>query len=102
MIVLICSLESIRSKEVIDITTGERLGYVDDAELNLEDSTVGALIIYGRERLFGILGRDDDLIIPCADICVIGKDVMLVKRTESRKLSYQTKNKGVGLGNLFR
>lgn len=102
MIVLICSLESIRSKEVIDITTGERLGYVDDAELNLEDSTVDALIIYGRERLFGILGRDDDLIIPCADICVIGKDVMLVKRTESRRLSYQTKNKGVGLGNLFR
>lgn len=99
---MICSLESIRSKEVIDITTGERLGYVDDAELNLEDSTVDALIIYGRERLFGILGRDDDLIIPCADICVIGKDVMLVKRTESRRLSYQTKNKGVGLGNLFR
>lgn len=99
---MICSLESLRSKEVIDITTGERLGYIDDAELNLEDSTVSALIIYGRERLFGILGKEDDLVIPCGDICVIGKDVMLVKRSEVKNSALTPNNRRISIENLFR
>lgn len=78
---MMCSLESIRSKEVIDINSGERLGYIDDAELDIERACVKSLVIYGKERFFGILGRESDIEIPCADICVIGKDVILVKRS---------------------
>ncbi len=77
---MICRLEDLRKKEVIDITTGERLGYIDDAELNLEKSEVKSLVIYGRERLFGFLGREDDVVIPCNEIKVVGNDVVLIKR----------------------
>ena len=51
-------------KEVIDITTGERLGYIDDVQMNLDTSTVDALVIYGRGRLFGLLGKEEDVVIP--------------------------------------
>lgn len=84
---MICRLEDLRRKEVIDITTGERLGYIDDAEMNLEKSAVQSLVIYGRERFFGFLGREDDVVIPCSEIKVVGNDVVLIKHS---KTSYIT------------
>lgn len=89
---MICSLEDLRRKEVIDITNGERLGYIDDAEMNLETSEVKALMIYGRQRLFGLLGREADVVIPCSDIRVVGSDVILVKLSMKPELSHTSKN----------
>lgn len=80
---MIYRLEELRKKEVIDIVTGERLGYIDDAEMNIEKSAVQSFVIYGRERLFGILGREDDVVIPCSEIKVVGNDVILIKHSES-------------------
>lgn len=90
---MICSLEKIRTREVIDILTGERLGYVDDIEMDLETSQVNSLIIYGRERLFGLLGREEDIVIQCSEIQVIGEDVMLIKRSKNSGLSVSTRKK---------
>ncbi|MCM1506344.1 MAG: YlmC/YmxH family sporulation protein [Ruminococcus flavefaciens] len=80
---MICRLEDLRKKEVIDILTGERLGYIDDAEMNIEKSSVQSFVIYGRERFFGILGREDDVVIPCSEIKVVGNDVVLIKHSET-------------------
>ncbi len=90
---MICSLEKLRTREVIDILTGERLGYVDDIEMNLETSQVNSLIIYGRERLFGLLGREEDIVIQCSEIQVIGEDVMLIKRSKNIGSSVSTRKK---------
>ncbi len=90
---MICSLNNLRDKEVIDITTGERLGYIDDVEINLEKSVVIALIIYGRERFWGLLGKENDIIIPCTDIQVVGNDVLLIKRSNTNHTAYATNNK---------
>ena len=79
---MICSLEELRHKEAIDITTGERLGYIDDVQLDLSTSEAIALVIYGRYRLFGILGREESVVIPCGDIKVVGSEVILIKRRE--------------------
>ncbi|MDE5619695.1 MAG: YlmC/YmxH family sporulation protein [Ruminococcus sp.] len=84
---MICRLEDLRRKEVIDITTGERLGYIDDAEMNLEKSAVQSLVIYGRERLFGFLGREDDVVIPCSEIKVVGNDVVLIKHSKTSHIT---------------
>ena len=35
-----CGIDDLRCKEVIDIATGERLGNIDDAEINLETAEV--------------------------------------------------------------
>ncbi len=90
---MICSLDDMRRKEVIDITNGERLGYIDDAQMDLRTSEVKSLIIYGRQRLFGILGREDDLHIPCHDIRVVGADVILVKLSMQQELTHYSKEK---------
>ena len=87
-----CSLEGLKEKEVIDIENGEKLGYVDDIELNMNTYEVQSLIIYGRERFFGFFGREEDILIPCKNIKVIGKDVLLIMR-ENDKTSYVTKTK---------
>lgn len=85
-----CSLEDLKYKEVIDIENGEKLGFIDDVELNTDTFEIQYLIIYGKERLFGLLGRENDLMIPCSNIKIIGKDVVLVMR-ESTSSSYTTK-----------
>ena len=89
---MICRLEDLRRKEVIDILTGERLGYIDDAEMNIEKSAVQSFVIYGRERLFGILGREDDVVIPCSEIKVVGNDVVLIKHSETASFTELKKN----------
>ena len=90
---MICRLEDLRKKEVIDILTGERLGYIDDAEMNIEKSAVQSFVIYGREWLFGILGREDDVVIPCNEIKVVGNDVVLIKHSETASFTELMKNK---------
>ena len=75
---MVCSLGDLRRKEIINIKNGAKLGFVDDVELDTDDSSVKALIVYGRFRLFGLLGRDDDLIIKCDDIQLVGEDTILV------------------------
>lgn len=99
---MICGLDDLRCKEVIDITTGERLGNIDDAEINLETSEVVSLVIYGRLRLFGLFGREDDIVVSCGDIKVIGNDVVLVKRRERQILTNDTNMRRVGLKSLLK
>lgn len=78
-----CTLAELRNKEIINIKNGERLGYVDDIEFDTEDSAIKSFIVYGRSRLFGLLGRDDDIIITCDDIEIIGVDTLLISVNES-------------------
>lgn len=73
-----CTLSDIRSKEIINIRSGTKLGYVDDIEFDTGDCTVKSFIIYGRYRLFGLLGKDDNVIIKCKDVEIIGTDTILV------------------------
>ena len=73
-----CSLSQLRNKEVINSRNGCRIGYVDDLEVNTRDARVCALIIYGRLKLFGLLGRKDDCVISWDRIELIGEDTILV------------------------
>lgn len=79
---MVCSLNELKRKEVININTGTKLGFVDDVEINTDTASVLALIVYGRPRLFGLLGRDDDMVIKCSEIKVIGEDTILISTEE--------------------
>lgn len=78
-----CTLNDIRSKEIINVRTGTKLGYADDIEFDTGDMSVKALVVYGRYRFFGLMGRDDDLVIKCKDIDIIGTDTILISADES-------------------
>ncbi len=87
---MICTIDKLRSKEVVDILTGERLGYIDDAEIDTLNSTVKTLIIYGRPRFFGLLGKEEDILIPCDELEVIGSDIILIRHNPSCKSQLAT------------
>lgn len=90
-----CTLAELRNKEIINIKNGARLGYVDDLEFETEDGTVKSFIIYGRSRFFGLLGREDDIILTCGDIEIIGVDTVLISTDETKlakRRAIQTKS----------
>lgn len=92
---MVCSLSDLRNKEVINVTNGAKLGYVDDVEINTEDATVLALIVFGQPRFLGLFGRDDDVVIKCNEIELIGEDTILVSvndvtsKTKSHRFSVE-------------
>lgn len=77
-----CTLTELRNKEVVDTKSGMMLGRIDDIEINIDDSSVESVIVYGRPKLFGILGRDSDIVIRYRDIDLIGKDAVLVTSSD--------------------
>ena len=66
-------------KEVIDLQTGQRLGYVRDAEIDPETGKVAALIIPGRLRWLGLLGREAETVIPWERVQRMGEDIIFLK-----------------------
>lgn len=74
-----CRMAELRSKEVVSIKDGGRLGFVSDLEIDVDSAAITALVVYGRFRLFGLLGREPDVVIPWKDVEMIGGDIVLVK-----------------------
>lgn len=73
-------VSELRYKEVIDVADGSRYGCVGDAEVDLETGEVTRLIVPGRLRLFGLLGRECDQVIPWSAVRRFGADTILVER----------------------
>lgn len=96
---MICNFSDLRNKEVVSVQTGLKLGYIDDIELNTADNTVMSLVIFGRPRAFGMFGRDDDIIIKCENIQLIGEDTILVNTSDS---SIFTKSRSFSVENLLK
>lgn len=75
---MICRFDDMRCKEIINIKTGCKLGYPDDIEFDTCTAKICKLIVFGKAKFFGLLGREEDFIIPWCDIEVIGQDTILV------------------------
>ena len=71
-----------RQKEVINISDGRRLGFVNDVEINLESGRIEAIVIPGGGRIFGFFGKDNEYVIPWERIKKIGEDIILVDMDE--------------------
>lgn len=68
-----------RNKEVINVKDGCRIGCVNDVEVDMKCAKLVAIVIYGRLKCFGLLGRCEDIVIKWENIEVIGEDTILVK-----------------------
>ena len=71
-------LSEIRDKELININTGERMGYIYDFELDMQEGYITALVMTGTGRMLGLFGKSIDIIIPWANIVKMGSDTILV------------------------
>lgn len=72
------TLSELCEKDVINVSTGVNWGRVDDLVFDPEHATVTHVVLYGRLKFFGLLGREQDSLIPREDIQKIGDDVLLV------------------------
>ncbi len=74
-----------RTKEVINVRDGRRLGNIVDMEFNLSEGRITAIVVPGASRFLGLLKEEDDVVITWEKIKKIGDDVILVD-VESRIL----------------
>lgn len=72
----------LKQKEVINISDGKRLGFVSDVEIDLDSGKIDAIVIPGGGRFFGLIGKDNEFIIPWEKIKKIGEDIILVDLDE--------------------
>ena len=73
-----CSINELKTKEVINVSDGARLGFVSDALIDLESGRLTALMVPGAYRLMGFLGKEDDIVIRWEKIKKIGDDIIIV------------------------
>jgi len=75
---MICKVSELKHKEIINARDGCRMGFVDDIEIDTKNACILSLVIYGKWRCFGLLGRGEDVIIRLDCIELIGEDTILV------------------------
>ncbi|NLD47056.1 MAG: YlmC/YmxH family sporulation protein [Clostridiaceae bacterium] len=66
----------------MNINDGRRLGFVCDVEIDFESGRIEAIVIPGGGRLFGLIGKEKDYVIPWDRIKKIGEDIILVDMDE--------------------
>ena len=73
-----CRIADLRNKQVVCVKSGEILGYVSDVEFDTANGALLAVIIFGKPKFMGLLGKYEDIVIPWSEISVIGKETVLV------------------------
>ena len=66
-----------KHKEVVNITDGKRLGYVQDVCADLETGIITSIIVPGNNRIMSMFSSNN--VIPWKNIKCIGDDLILVE-----------------------
>ena len=99
---MFCRITDMHNKEVINVCDGLRLGYVDDVEVDTFTAQLVAIVIHGRSKCMGLLGHEEDIVIPWRNIQVIGEETILVNQAPPPGCPVPRRRKCGGiLGGLF-
>ena len=71
-------LTQLQCKEVICISDGRRLGFIEDLEVEVPEGTISAILVPGPGRLMGLGPCKHRFCIPWHCIRRIGPDIVLV------------------------
>ena len=71
-------ISQLQCKEVICIDTGQRLGFIEDVEVEVPEGKICALIVPGPCKMLGLGPSRHDYCIPWNCIRKIGPDIVLV------------------------
>lgn len=91
---MLCSLAELREKDVINMVSGENLGYADDVRVDTHSAVITGLILYGKPRYFGMFGAKERFVIPFERVKLIGRDVILVSLNDLSDMCNLTKETG--------
>ena len=75
---MLCSASDLYNRTVININDGKRIGAVSDMVVDTQTAAITALILPGKQKMLGILGREEDITVSWEQIRVFGKDSILV------------------------
>ena len=67
-----------KHKEVININTGKRMGYVQDVCADLSTGSITSIIVPGESKLASMFSNKNDIVISWKKIHCIGDDIILV------------------------
>lgn len=72
-----------QSKDVVDVVSGSKIGYVSDLEIDERCQCIEAIIVerYSLFKLICFFKGPPVLVIPIENIMTIGDDVILVRKT---------------------
>ena len=76
---MLCRIDELKNKQVVSVKSGAMLGRIDDVEINTDTGSINSVVIFGKNHIWGIFGRENDIVIPWNDIEVIGSETVLVK-----------------------
>lgn len=71
------SINAMRNMEVIDVSTGAKIGFIKDLKIDSDTNKVISLILPGEIKSW--FGKEEVKEIPWKNIVKIGVDVILVK-----------------------
>ncbi len=71
------TFRELSKKEVVQLKEGACLGKIDDMVIDPEHARIEKLLMLGRPKLFGLLGRGETLVIEWDEIEKIGADALL-------------------------
>jgi len=74
-------VSDLRSREIINTVDGRRLGMIKDIDIDLEEGRITAIILPAGAggRFLGLIGKEEEIIVPWDKIVKIGMDVILVE-----------------------
>lgn len=77
---ILYSVNAIRSMEVIDVSTGSKLGYARDFKVDLEKNKVVSIFLPSVAK--GWFSKEDDIEIPWEKVVKVGVDVLIVDASD--------------------
>lgn len=81
--VFVLKNSELKKKDIIEISSGKRLGNISDVDIEIEKGQVKAFIVPSHHnKLYNFFLKNDNLIITWDEIKLIGEDVILVELTE--------------------
>lgn len=80
-----CRIADLRCKEVISVSDGSRIGYVNDVEIDTCTGRLAAIVVPARGR-WCFFSRKNDYVIPWESLCRIGDDIILTQFDPSQQI----------------
>ena len=84
----------LQCKEVICVSSGQRLGFVADVQVEVPEGRVRAIVVPCQPKMLGLSPKREEYIIPWESIRKIGPDIVLVD-TEPDKCRCCRGNRGL-------
>ncbi len=80
-------ISELRSRDVVNVLDGKRLGNIIDIDLDLNNGRIVAIVLPGRQKGFGFFSKREDITVPWDKIVRIGHDVILVEAANAQDSS---------------